>query len=113
MKNKMGAISFVVGLVLAAIVAIFSAAAPPEWAIYVIAVLGLIVGLINITDREVQTFLVASIGFLISFQALSAVFTVLAFGWNAVATFFSLMNVFVAPATAIVAIKALFKVASD
>jgi hypothetical protein len=50
---------------------------------------------------------------LISFQALSGVFTVIAFGWEAIATFFTLLTVFVAPATAIVAIKALYKVAQD
>lgn len=112
MRN-VGGVVFIVGLVLAAIIALFSAANVPAWAVWVLGILGLIVGLINISDREVQLFLIASLAFLLSFQALSAVFTSLTFGWEAVAAFFSLLTVFVAPATAIVAIKALFQVTRD
>ncbi len=107
----LGRISFVVGLILAAIIAIFSAVIVPVWAIYVIAVLGIIVGLLNITDQEITTFLIAAIAFILSFQALSSILANLAFGWTAVPTFFNLMNVFIAPAAAIVAIKALFTTA--
>lgn len=108
-----GGIIFVAGLVIAAAIAIFSAADTPQWAVFALAILGLIVGLINIGDREVQTFLIASLAFLISFSALSNIFTILAFGWEGVATFFGLMNVFIAPAVAVVAVKALFLIARD
>lgn len=111
--RSFGGIVFIVGLVLAALIAIFSAAAPPTWSVFVLAVIGLVVGILNITDKEIQLFLVAAIAFLISFSALSSVFTVLAFGWDAVATFFSLLNVFVAPAAAVVAIKALYQISKD
>ena len=107
-ESMVGRISFIVGLALAAIIAIFSSASVPMWSVFVIALVGVIVGLLNITDYEVQGFLVASIAFLLSFQALSSVASALTFGWSAVATFFGLMNVFIAPAAAIVAIKALF-----
>jgi hypothetical protein len=107
-KAKVGGIAFIVGLVVAAIIAVFSAALVPVWAVWVIAVLGLIVGLLNISDEEVVTFLLASIAFLISFQSLSAIVSTLTFGWTAVATFFNLMSVFIAPAVAVVAVKALF-----
>lgn len=113
MKKSMGGIVFIIGLVLAALIAVFSSTATPVWAIYLLAILGIIVGLMNITDREIKLFLIASIAFLISFTALSNVFTVVAFGWSAVSVFFSLLNVFVAPATAVVAIKALYSLAKD
>lgn len=111
--KSIGSIAFIVGLVLAAIIALFSAVTIPAWAIIVMAILGVIVGILNVADKEIMLFLVASITFLISFQALSSVFTTLFLGWSAVGAFFSLMNVFVAPAAAIVAIVALFKIAKD
>jgi len=61
----------------------------------------------------VSKFLIASIAFLLSFQALGAVLEALAFGWNAVSAFFNLLVIFVAPAAAIVAVKALFRLAKD
>lgn len=112
MKNY-GSIAFIVGLVLAAIIALFSALAVPMWAVIVLAVLGLIVGLLNISDKETSLFLVASVTFLLSFQALSSVLETLAFGWEAVGTFFRMLNVFIAPAAAVVAIKAIMKIAKD
>lgn len=113
MKQSVGGIAFIVGLVLAIIIALFSSAAPPTWAVFVLALLGLFVGILNVQDKEVQLFLVASIAFLISFQSLAFVVETLAFGWDAVSAFFSLMNVFIAPAAAVVAIKAIFDVAKN
>ncbi|MBS3140979.1 hypothetical protein J4405_02435 [Candidatus Woesearchaeota archaeon] len=112
-EYSLGGILFTVGLILAAIIAVFSYANTPTWAIITIALLGLIVGLLNVKDSEMQMFLIASITFLISFQALSNVFTTLALGWQAIASFFDLMSLFVAPAAAVVAVKSLFKLARD
>lgn len=111
--KSFGGIAFMVGLVLAVIIAIFSASSAPIWAVYVLAILGLIVGLFNVTDSEISNYLIASIAFLLSFTALSSVFTVLTFGWDAVPTFFSLMTVFVAPGTAVVALKVLYETTKD
>lgn len=112
-KFKLGAWAFVIGLFLAVILAFLVGTNTPDWAIFVLAVIGIIVGILNVSGKEVQKFLVAAIAFLLSFQALSAVFTVMAVGWVAVGTFFSLLNVFIAPAAAIVAIKALFSIVKD
>ena len=108
---SIGGIAFLVGLVLAILIAVFSASAVPSWAVAVLAVLGLVVGLLNVTDKEVMLFLVAGLGFLLSFGALSKVITSLAFGWDAVGAFFALLEVFVAPAVAVVAVVALFRMA--
>jgi len=112
MKSRIGIWTFVSGLLLAIVVAILGLNAPGV-AIFIMAVLGIIVGLVNVADKEVQLFLVASIAFLLSFQALASVFRVLALGWEGAAAFFGLLSVFIAPAAAIVALKALYKVAKD
>ena len=110
---QIGVISFVIGLVLAVILALFYAANTPSWAVVLLAVLGIVVGVLNVTDKEVQAFLIASIAFMMSFQSLANVTETVALGWNAVGVFFNLMGVFIAPAAAIVAIKALFGLAKD
>ena len=112
MTNKLGVWAFVIGLVLALVIAIFSATATPLWAVVVLAILGVVVGLLNVTDKEVQPFLVATIAFLLSFQSLNVLFTTLKLGTTASALF-GLLSAFMAPAAAIVAIIALFKLARD
>lgn len=111
-QSKIGVWAFIIGLILAGILAVF-APADAAWVVTTIAVLGALVGFFNVTESEVEKFLVAAIGFLISFQALSSVIQTLAFGWTAVGKFFSLMVVFMAPATAVVAVIALYKIAKD
>ena len=113
MNAKIGAWAFVIGLVLAAIVAILAANNVPDWAIFVLALLGVIVGLLNVTDKEVQKFLIATVAFMLSFQSLASITEKVALGWAAVGTFFVLLGVFIAPAAAVVAVKALFSLAKD
>jgi hypothetical protein len=104
--NNVGAWAFVIGLILAIVIAIFGI--NQAWPIYLLAILGIVVGLLNITDREVLPFLVAAIAFLLTFATLSAIVNPIPGVGSSFANFFSLMNVFVAPAAAVVAFKALF-----
>ena len=111
--GKVGAWAFILGLVVSIVIAIFSSATTPAWAVIVLAILGVIVGLLNISDAEVNKFLVASIAFLLSFQALAAITQAVALGWDSIGVFFNLVSVFIAPAAAIVAIKSLYSLSKD
>lgn len=111
--ESIGGLAFLIGLLLAAGIAIFSAASPPVWAVAAMAGLGVIVGLLNIKDKEAIVFMISSLVFLVSFNALSDVFTALTFGWAGMSTFFQLMSVFVAPAAAVVATITLYHMAKD
>lgn len=111
-----GAWAFIIGLILAIVVALVSAlggTAVPTWAVIVLAIIGIIVGLLNVTGRETQRFLIAAIAFLLSFSSLGKVIEALKLNWVGVDTFFYLLSIFVAPAAAIVAIKALFAISKD
>lgn len=110
---KLGAWAFIIGLILAIIVAIISGGTTPEWAVIVLAILGIIVGLLNVKSSEVQKFLVAAIAFLLSFSALGTILTKIALNWAAIGAFFNLLSIFMASAAAVVAIKALFTVAKN
>lgn len=113
MAKNIGAIIFIIGIVLALLIAIFGSMFLPTWAGLILALLGAVVGIMNVGASERQLFLVAAVAFLLSFQALASIANTLLFGWDAVQTFFQLMVVFFAPATAIVAIKALLQLAKD
>jgi hypothetical protein len=115
---KIGVWAFLVGLLLAvvlALVSVFQGQTTPTWAVVVLAVLGVLVGILNVTASEVQRFLVAMIAFLLSVSALGGVFQALGSSgiWVGLASFFQLMGVFMAPAAVVVAIQALYLLARD
>jgi hypothetical protein len=114
---RFGVWAFLIGLILAIVVALISGSGEvvevPPWSLIVLAVLGILVGLLNVTATEVQKFLIASIAFLLSFSSLGKVFEGISLGWVGVGTFFYLLSVFMAPAAAVVAVKALFSIAKD
>lgn len=107
MEKTVGGWAFVIGLVLAIVLTFFAIDA--TWPMFLLVVLGLIVGILNITSKEVTSFLVAAIAFMLTFTSLSNIFSTInsTFG-SYVTTFFILINTFIAPAAAVVAFKALF-----
>ncbi|MFH1511301.1 MAG: hypothetical protein ABIF10_06420 [Candidatus Woesearchaeota archaeon] len=113
MMAKVGVYAFMAGLILAVLIALFAASNPPAWGFLVLAVMGLIVGFLNVSDKEVQMFLIATIGFMVSLSVMGTMIDKLAFGWKAVSVFFGLVSVFIAPTALVVAIKALFNLARD
>ena len=104
--SKYGVWAFYLGLVIALISGtLFSM----SWMAWVLAVLGLIVGILNVTDKEVQPFLVSTIALMLSFGSLATVFGAVG-GTTVVATVLSNVVVFISPAAAIVALKALYDI---
>ena len=112
--TKIGPWAFFIGLLLA-LLASFRGTI-----FWILGLLGIVVGLLNITDKEVKTYLLASITFLISVNTLSVTFTKLIdkvslFGENMtmINTLLANIALFVAPGAAIVALKALYIVTKD
>lgn len=108
MGKSLGAWAFIAGLVIAAIVAFMGADSVAPLAIILLAVLGIVVGLLNVTGKETVTFLVAAIAFLVTFQSLATIVGMLPAVGDMLKAFFGLMTVFIGPAAAVVAFKALF-----
>lgn len=111
MKMNFGAIAFVVGLILAVFVSLFGTLG--SWATWTLAALGLVVGLLNVTGREAGRFLVAAIAFVVTFTSLGTIFAPLPVLGGPIQAFFSQMVVFMAPATAVVAISSLFAIVKN
>jgi ATP synthase protein I len=96
--------AFIVGLVLALVVGYMLQA---EWAIWVLAILGVIVGLLNVTGEDTEKFLLAAIAFGLSATALV---TVPVLGFQ-ITNALSYVAAFVAGAMVVVALKVLFQTA--
>ena len=74
--------------------------------IWFLAVLGLIVGLVNVTHNESQLFLVAAIAFLVSASSLIVIL-------DSLAPFLRNVAVFVGPGAAVVALRVWYDLAKD
>lgn len=96
--------AFIIGLVLAVLAGLFF---QPGWAVWVLAILGVIVGLINVTAEETRGFLLASIALTLSATALNTLPVV----GTALSYVLPFVVAFVAGATIVVALKELFQTA--
>lgn len=108
--KKIGPWAFLIGLVLAVLAGFFAAA--DATIVLVLAVLGIVVGLLNVSDKETVPFLVATIAFMLAASSLNIVFAVLPM-MSSMSNVMSLIGVFVAPAAAVVAIKAIYGAAKE
>ena len=97
--------TFIIGLALAVIAGFLFA--DKEWVYWVLAVLGVIVGLLNVTREDTEKFLLAAIAFGLSATALV---TVPIIGFQ-LTNALSYVAAFVAGAMIVVALKVLFQTA--
>ena len=96
--------AFIVGLVIAVLAGLLF---QPGWAIWILAILGVIVGLLNITAEDTRGFLLAAIALTLSATALNTL-PILGTAFSLVLPF---VVAFVAGATIVVALKVLFQTA--
>ncbi len=96
--------AFIAGLVIAVLAGLFF---QPGWAVWVLALLGVIVGLLNVTAEDTGSFLLASIALALSATALNTIPVV----GTALGYVLPFVVAFVAGATIVVALKQLFKTA--
>ena len=104
-SNLIGAIAFLLGVILAVI---FGAAGEISPLVtYILVVLGLLVGLLNITDKEATTFLMSAVALVIVSSLSADALNVIPL----VSRMFNALLVLFVPATVIVALKAVFTAA--
>ena len=112
--EKIGAWSFIIGVILAIIVGLAGkyVGMPITSAnvVLVLGLLGIIVGVLNVTDREVGLFLIATIAFLTAVAALENVLKSIPVVGDVLNPVIQCVALFVAPGAAIIAIKALWDI---
>jgi len=117
-ENVISAWAFLIGLILAVLVGIISASrtTPNSWILGILALLGLVVGYF-VSEKEVKTFLLASVALVIvSFAGIQGLVLDAAIRGVAIGKFVSsvlsaLLVLFV-PATIIVVIKTIFSLST-
>jgi hypothetical protein len=102
--STIGKWAFIAGLVIAVLAGLFF---QPDWAIWVLAILGVIVGVINVTAEDTRGFLLAAIGLSVSATALNAT-PIVGTAFSYVLPF---VVAFVAGATIVVSLRELFQTA--
>lgn len=103
-RQSIGKWAFIVGLVIAVLAGLLF---QPEGAIWILAVLGVVVGILNVAAEETRSFLLASIALTLSATALNT----LPFIGTALSLILPFVVAFVAGATIVVALKELFTTA--
>jgi hypothetical protein len=96
--------AFIIGLVIAVVAGIFFQAV---WVVWVLAILGVIVGFLNVAETDTQGFLLAAIALTLSATALNTIPLVGEFIKNIL----GYVAAFVAGAMIVVALKALYETA--
>lgn len=129
MAEKYGEWAFLLGVLLAVVIGLFSSSLGSEVITYVYAVLvllGLVVGLLNIREKEINSFLIATIALMMvgsSWQPVTAILTIVMSATPVTADlgmsivtwiqgFFGALVAFVAPAAFVVALKAVYNLAA-
>jgi len=115
MGSKLGQWSFIIGVLIAAGIGVFAAKLTDNqhgMLVLVLVVLGLIVGFLNVTEKETMPFLVASAVLLITNTAGNTLTKIPNIG-DALAGVVTQIGVFVAPAAILVALKAIWALAKD
>ncbi len=103
--DQIGKYAFIAGIVLAAVAGFIE----QPWVWWVLAVLGLVVGFLNVTADETRGFLLAAIGLILSASSIQQ----LPFIGELLTTILGNVVVFIGPALLLVALKSLFEVAKD
>jgi ATP synthase protein I len=103
---KVGKWTFVAGLVLALLAGL---GLQMSWVPWVLAVLGLIVGFLNVTGAETRGFLLAAIGLILSATAVQSI----PFVGEMLTRILANLIAFIAAAVLVVSLKALFETAKD
>jgi len=115
MASKMGQWAFIIGVLVAVVIGLFSnnlEITTRGWLVLLLVVLGLIVGLLNVTEKESTSFLVAAVALLLTGTAGSTLSFIPAVG-SYLAGIVTAIAVFVTPAAIVVALKSIQSLAKD
>jgi xanthosine utilization system XapX-like protein len=109
--ERMGGLAFLAGMAIAILAGLVPTLVPPSMAIPLLGLLGLVVGLLNITDKETTAFLVATIALVVSTFSLSRLLNTI--NADFVVNIVNNIAVFAASAAVLVALKAIYVLASE
>lgn len=108
--TAIGMYVFVLALLIAIVAGLIPTAIEQTPRIVLLGILGIVIGLLNVTAKEAGPFLLAAIAFILSMGALGEVLTPLPYG-DRLTDIVKNIRVIVAPAAFVVALKAIYDIA--
>ena len=109
MDKRVGNYSFIIGVIIAVVLGVFSnlGGATAAWLASLLVVLGLVVGFLNVTGKETKEFLLVAVVLIIAANmgAASATLGGVQYIGSYLSGIFTQILAFVVPATAVVALK--------
>lgn len=115
MGSKLGEWAFIIGVGIAVVIGLFASNLSGNtqgWLVLLLVVLGLVVGLLNVSEREATPFLVAAAALLLTGTTGSTLSIIPTVG-SYLAGVVEAIAVFVTPAAIVVALKAIQSLAKD
>ena len=103
--EKVGKYAFIFGV----LVAVIAGVTELSWAPVALAVFGIVVGFLNVTGEESQSFLLAAIGLIMTATALDSIPEI----GEAISPFVTNLVAFIGAAVFVVALKTILEVARD
>lgn len=115
MEKKIGNYSFIVGVIIAVVLGVFSLGSATPWLTSLLVILGLIVGFLNVTGKETKEFLLVATVLIITAFAGGAATTIGAVEiiGQYLQGIFTQILAFVVPATVVVALKDIAELAHN
>ena len=112
-SERIGGWAFIIGALIAVILGVLPSTTSQPWVIGLLLALGVVVGLLNISDKEIVAFLVACVAFLVAAPvfAIAVGSVVSGFGW--LGQILGHLSIFVLPAALIASIKAIVALAAS
>jgi len=107
--QKFGAFSFLLGILIAIIFGIIPTLRNVTWVVVVLMILGILVGLLNVEDRNISLFLLAAI----SLVAMSTSLNAMPIIGDMLRAIMNNLVQFVGPAALVVAIVAIIRVSNS
>jgi hypothetical protein len=108
--QKVGSIAFIIGLIIAIIAGFWPLGAVMTT---VLIVLGIIVGFLNVTGKETNSFLFASLVLVVMATQGGQLLSSIQYVGTMLQSIFTAMVLFIVPAALIVALKAIYALAED
>lgn len=107
MDKRVGNYSFIIGVIIAIVLGVFSLGTATPWLASLLVVLGLIVGFLNVAGKETKEFLLVAVVLVIaaSMGGASATLGGVRYIGQYLSGIFTQVLAFVVPATVIVALK--------
>ena len=113
MDARVGNYSFIIGVIVAIVLGVFSLGTATPWLASLLVILGLIVGFLNVTGKETKEFLLVAVVLIIaaSMGGASATLGGVQYIGAYLSGIFTQVLAFVVPATVVVALKDIMAIA--